>query len=301
LKQYRLAEKKGRTVSKLGRDILFIERSINFLKEGGRMAIVLPQGRLNNISDLYIRNFLFNKARILAVVGLHPNTFKPHAGTKTSILFLQKYTSEELAHNNSIISKELSQWEKHHLELNELVKKKNLTIEDLPTLLSSFLQYEFEMDIEIEEDENDTQINNKETEEDLTERIGDLKEQLESLKGRAKGKAALNRAILETKHRLTSKSTKGQLEWLLNEEKLLTNYRDVWVTEKTMKKLDYPIFFAVSEKGGKDNSGNPIFKKNKEGEIILDAHGHFIVDHDLDIIADKFINFAKKNNFYFWM
>ena len=35
-----------------------------------------------------------NKARILAVVGLHVNTFKPHTGTKTSVLFLQKLGGE---------------------------------------------------------------------------------------------------------------------------------------------------------------------------------------------------------------
>ena len=35
-----------------------------------------------------------NKARILAVVGLHVNTFKPHTGTKTSLLFLQKWGGE---------------------------------------------------------------------------------------------------------------------------------------------------------------------------------------------------------------
>ena len=31
------------------------------------------------------------------VVGLHPNTFKPHTGTKTSVLFVQKYTPEQIA------------------------------------------------------------------------------------------------------------------------------------------------------------------------------------------------------------
>ena len=36
------------------------------------------------------------KARILAVVGLHSNSFKPHTGTKTSIIFLQKWREEEL-------------------------------------------------------------------------------------------------------------------------------------------------------------------------------------------------------------
>jgi type I restriction enzyme M protein len=55
------------------------------------MAIVLPQGRFNNTSDKPIRDFIAQHARILAVVGLHGNTFKPHTGTKTSILFLQKW------------------------------------------------------------------------------------------------------------------------------------------------------------------------------------------------------------------
>lgn len=38
----------GKLQNKVGRDILFIERNLNFLKPGGRMAIVLPQGRFNN-------------------------------------------------------------------------------------------------------------------------------------------------------------------------------------------------------------------------------------------------------------
>lgn len=82
---------KGKRQTKVGRDILFIERNLNFLKPGGRMAIVLPQGRFNNSSDKYIRDFLVERCRILAVVGLHENVFKPHTGTKTSVLFVQKW------------------------------------------------------------------------------------------------------------------------------------------------------------------------------------------------------------------
>ena len=82
---------KGKYQSKVGRDILFIERNLNFLKPGGRMAIVLPQGRFNNSSDKYIRDFITERSRILAVVGLHRNVFKPHTGTKTSVLFVQKW------------------------------------------------------------------------------------------------------------------------------------------------------------------------------------------------------------------
>jgi len=95
LHQFELARKKGgKWHNKMGRDILFIERNLEFLKPGGRMCIVLPQGRYNNTSDKYIREFIADKARILSIVGLHPSTFKPHTGTKTSVLFLQKWDDE---------------------------------------------------------------------------------------------------------------------------------------------------------------------------------------------------------------
>jgi type I restriction enzyme M protein len=82
---------KGKKANKVSRDVLFIERNLDFLKPGGRMAIVLPQGRFNNTSDKRIREYITSKARLIAVVGLDVNTFKPHTGTKTSVLFVQKW------------------------------------------------------------------------------------------------------------------------------------------------------------------------------------------------------------------
>ena len=95
LSKYQLSRNKdGKLQNKVGRDVLFIERNLNFLRPGGRMAIVLPQGRFNNASDKYIRDFIADQCRILAVVGLHGNTFKKHTSTKTSVLFVQKWTDE---------------------------------------------------------------------------------------------------------------------------------------------------------------------------------------------------------------
>jgi type I restriction enzyme M protein len=87
----------GKLESAVGRDLLFIERNLDLLKPGGRMAIVLPQGRFNNTSDQRVRNFIAARCRILAVVGLHQNTFKPHTGTKTSVLFVQKWNDDDKA------------------------------------------------------------------------------------------------------------------------------------------------------------------------------------------------------------
>lgn len=81
----------------VGRDLLFIERNLDFIRPGGRMAIVLPQGRFNNSSDQRVREFIMERCRVLAVVGLHPNTFKPHTGTKTSVIFVQKWNNDPKA------------------------------------------------------------------------------------------------------------------------------------------------------------------------------------------------------------
>jgi type I restriction enzyme M protein len=83
-----------RKVGGMKRDVLFLERCLDLLKPGGRMAIVLPQGNLNNLGTRALRTWVGTRARILAVVGLHVNSFKPFTGTKTSVIFLQKWGGE---------------------------------------------------------------------------------------------------------------------------------------------------------------------------------------------------------------
>lgn len=82
--------------SKVSRHILFMERALNMIKKGGRLAIVLPQGIFNNTNEKYIREFIMKRARILAVVGLDGTSFKPHTGTKTSLLFLRRWGDDEI-------------------------------------------------------------------------------------------------------------------------------------------------------------------------------------------------------------
>ena len=97
LAPYELAHKKtGKLERAVSRDLLFIERNLDFLKPGGRMAIVLPQGRFSNLSDQRVRKFIMHRCRILAVVGLHLNTFKPHTDTKTSVLLVQKWNDDPI-------------------------------------------------------------------------------------------------------------------------------------------------------------------------------------------------------------
>ena len=75
---------------------LFIERCIQFLKPGGRLAIVLPDSILGNPGLGYIRQWLIETTRIIASVDLHEDTFQPRNGTQTSVLIVQKKTDEEI-------------------------------------------------------------------------------------------------------------------------------------------------------------------------------------------------------------
>jgi len=75
---------------------LFVERCLQLLKPGGRMGIVLPDSILGAPGLGYIREWLIRKTRIVASIDLHADTFQPRNGTQTSVLFLQKKTSEQI-------------------------------------------------------------------------------------------------------------------------------------------------------------------------------------------------------------
>ena len=76
-------------------EVLFIEQCYNFLKPGGRLAIVLPDGILGNPNTVYVRDWILKRFRILASLDLPVEMFLPQVGVQASVLFLQKKTSAE--------------------------------------------------------------------------------------------------------------------------------------------------------------------------------------------------------------
>lgn len=74
--------------------ILFIERCLEFLKVGGKMAIVLPDGVLGGSKIGYIAHFMRRNAKVLALVDLPKETFQPNVSTKTHLVFLEKTEGE---------------------------------------------------------------------------------------------------------------------------------------------------------------------------------------------------------------
>lgn len=89
------AQQNPATKKATSREHLFLERAVQLLKPGGRLAIVLPQGLLANSSASYLRQWLFSKCRVLGVVSLHQFAFLPYTSVKTAVLFLTKPASDE--------------------------------------------------------------------------------------------------------------------------------------------------------------------------------------------------------------
>jgi type I restriction enzyme M protein len=79
-------------------EILFIEQSIKWLRPGGRMGIVLPNGILGNPGDEYIRRWILRHCWVLACVEVPVEAFivEANVGILTSLLFLKKKTEEEM-------------------------------------------------------------------------------------------------------------------------------------------------------------------------------------------------------------
>ena len=76
-------------------EVLFIEACYNYLKPGGKMGIVLPDGILGNPNTLPVREWILDKYKILASVDLAVEAFLPQVGVQASLLFLQKKTELE--------------------------------------------------------------------------------------------------------------------------------------------------------------------------------------------------------------
>jgi type I restriction-modification system DNA methylase subunit len=75
--------------------VLFIERCLALLKDGGRMAMVLPSGILGNEQEAYLRQYIQEKGNLFAIVEMPFETFSPNVSINTSVLFIQKGKSDK--------------------------------------------------------------------------------------------------------------------------------------------------------------------------------------------------------------
>jgi type I restriction enzyme M protein len=84
-------------------EVLGLERCVQFLRPGGRLGIVLPEGIVANRNARYVREWLESQCKIRAIVSLPVETFTPFgANIKTSILFARKWRKNESKKDYSI-------------------------------------------------------------------------------------------------------------------------------------------------------------------------------------------------------
>lgn len=77
--------------AKVPLEVLGLERSIQLLRDGGRIAIVLPESIFVNKSYAYVRTWLQKNVKIRGIISLPLSTFTPFgANIKTSILIATK-------------------------------------------------------------------------------------------------------------------------------------------------------------------------------------------------------------------
>lgn len=76
-------------------EMLFFERCLKWVAPGGVVGIVLPKSFLDTATYRAAREMLFREAQLLGVVNLHKNTFQPHTGVRTAIVFFRRYEIDE--------------------------------------------------------------------------------------------------------------------------------------------------------------------------------------------------------------
>jgi type I restriction enzyme M protein len=73
---------------------LFLVMMVNYLKQGGRAAIVLPDGSLTGDGiKARIREMLLRNCNLHTIIRLPNSVFKPYASVATNLLFFEKVSS----------------------------------------------------------------------------------------------------------------------------------------------------------------------------------------------------------------
>ncbi len=74
-------------IAKNSGDSICVLHCLRALKEGGRMALIVPEGFLFRPNITEVRKFLLSKARLQSVISLPPGTFAPYTLVKTDVLY----------------------------------------------------------------------------------------------------------------------------------------------------------------------------------------------------------------------
>lgn len=225
---------------------LFIERYYQLLRENGRLAIVLPESIFDTTENKYIRLFIFKYFKIKAVVSLPQLAFSPYTNTKTSILFAQKKTKDEI-----------EVWDK-------LWAEKSKEYSNLKTRV-----------------ENIIKVYNGKGNKSKLKSIKDLTEEQErELLKRMLKNYYVTSDELFSKDELIEKYEQELKELCKHDKETVNLFGYVntwWVFGEVAKEINYDIFMAEAEevgykrtKRGERPRPNDLFRTDDQGNILVD-------------------------------
>lgn len=81
---------RGKALDKQTPQLLFIERALDLLKDGGRMGIVLLESTFGMPKYKYVVDWMTRRAEIQAIVSLPEDLFQPFTHAKTCVVILKK-------------------------------------------------------------------------------------------------------------------------------------------------------------------------------------------------------------------
>lgn len=250
---------------------LFIERYYQLLKEGGRLAAILPESVFDTTENKYIRLFIYKYFNVKAIVSLPQSTFAPFTNTKTSILFAQKKTSFEIKKWNKVWKKYSDEYSNLKTRIENLVlvndgKKEKSKLPSIKGLLESEERELLNRFLKAYIQEKDNALSNVNLIEKYRDEITELCK--------------------------FDKDTQDEFGYV----------NTWWVFEEVAKELDYTIFNAEVDnigykrtKRGLKPQPNDLYREDKNGLIIIDDGKKEAL---LDYIRE--IDWSKGNNYEFY-
>ena len=225
---------------------LFIERYYQLLRENGRLAVVLPESIFDTTENKYIRLFIFKYFKIKAVISLPQLAFSPYTNTKTSILFAQKKTKDEI-----------EVWDKLWVE-------KSKEYSNLKTKV-----------------ENIIKVHNGKSSKSRLKSIKNLSEEQEKelIKRMLKNYYVVKDNFL-SKDELIEKYEQELKELCKHDKETVNLFGYVntwWVLGEVAKEISYDIFMAEAEEVGYKRTTrgerlrpNDLFRTDNQGNILID-------------------------------
>ena len=295
-------------------EILFLERCFDFLKWGtGTLAIILPDGILNNSSLQYVRDYIEGHFQILAIVSLPQTAFSHYgAGVKPSILFLQKFSEAEYSLYQASINRIKGENEAVFTSrVNELKNDQKLDIErGCPAQVAVTDPYELRFQGILDNiHELDQRLGNK-----PTKRIQSLRDRfIRDTDSQAVAQfVPYNQRTEHAQRKAASVQRKTYLADLAPLEK---EYNEAFkaaadsewekeVKAKYKEKID-AVKEELADKNAEDirwwvqeNQNTPIFMAIAE-HIGYDATGREDKINDLDMICEEYRRFSAENPSFF--